>query len=46
VDLEASHVLAEDVDLLKQRGLYADIDRGGDVRLPSEVSAVNATALP
>ncbi len=36
--LEDAPVLAEDVDRLKQRGLYADIDRGGQVRLPSEVT--------
>lgn len=36
--LEDAQVLARDVDRLKQRGLYADIDRSGRVRLPSEVT--------
>jgi AbiV family abortive infection protein len=42
--LEDAHVLAEDVDRLKQRGLYADIDRGGQVRLPSEVTDADVAA--
>lgn len=33
-----AQVLAQDADRLKQRGLYADIDRSGRVRLPSEVT--------
>lgn len=36
--LDNAQVLAQDMDRLKQRGLYADIDRGGRVRLPSEVT--------
>jgi AbiV family abortive infection protein len=30
---------AEDTDRLKQRGLYVDVDRGGQIREPSEVTA-------
>jgi AbiV len=36
--VEDAQVLAQDVDGLKQRGLYADMDRSGRVRLPSEVT--------
>lgn len=36
--LEDAQVFAQDADRLKQRGLYADIDRNGHVRLPSEVT--------
>jgi AbiV family abortive infection protein len=36
--LDNAQALAQDVDCLKQRGLYADIDSGGRVRLPSEVA--------
>jgi AbiV family abortive infection protein len=36
--LEDAQVLAQDVDRLKQRGLYADMDRSGRVTLPSEVT--------
>jgi AbiV family abortive infection protein len=36
--LEDAQLLAQDVDRLKQRGLYADIDQEGHIRLPSEVS--------
>jgi AbiV family abortive infection protein len=36
--VDDAQVLAQDVDRLKQRGLYADIDRNGRVRLPSEVT--------
>lgn len=38
--------LAQDMDRLKQSGLYADIDRDGQVRLPSEVTEADvATQL-
>jgi len=41
-----AQVLADDVDRLKQRGLYADIDRDGQIRIPSEVTeADTATQL-
>lgn len=36
--LNNAQALAQDVDRLKQRGLYADIDRCGRVQLPSEVT--------
>jgi hypothetical protein len=36
--------LARDQDQLKQRGLYADIDHGGRVRLPSEVTEADVAA--
>jgi AbiV len=39
-----AQVLAQDVDRLKQRGLYDDIDRDGQVRLPSEVSEADIAA--
>jgi AbiV family abortive infection protein len=42
--LDAAQALAEDQDRLKQRGLYADFDRGGLVRLPSEVSETDVAA--
>src|SRR5258707_5279758 len=42
--LEDAQVLAQDVDRLKQRGLYADIDRSGQVRLPSEVTEADVAA--
>jgi AbiV family abortive infection protein len=42
--LEDAQVLAQDVDRLKQRGLYADIDRSGQVRLPSEVTEADVDA--
>ena len=42
--LDNAHVLTEDVDRLKQRGLYADIDPDGQVRMPSEVTEADATA--
>jgi AbiV family abortive infection protein len=42
--LDNAQVLAQDVDRLKQRGLYADIDRDGQIRMPSEVSEADATA--
>lgn len=42
--LGAARELAQDVDHLKQRGLYADIDRGGDVQLPSDVTETDANA--
>jgi AbiV family abortive infection protein len=37
--LDRAQEFAEDVDQLKQRGLYVDVDRGGHVREPSEVTA-------
>ena len=42
--LDDAQVLAQDVDRLKERGLYADIDRSGQVRLPSEVSEADIAA--
>jgi AbiV family abortive infection protein len=42
--LEDARVLAEDVDRLKQRGLYADIECGGQVRAPSQVSQADVPA--
>jgi AbiV family abortive infection protein len=42
--LKDAQVLAQDVDRLKQRGLYADIDPGGQVRLPSEVTEADVAA--
>jgi len=42
--LDNAQVLAQDVDRLKQRGLYADIDRDGQIRIPSEVSEADVTA--
>jgi AbiV len=37
-------MLATDQDRLKQRGLYVDIDQGGQVRLPSEVTRADVAA--
>ena len=37
--LDSAQAFARDVDLLKQRGLYVDVDRSGRVREPSEVTA-------
>lgn len=42
--LDNAQALAEDLDCLKQRGLYADIDRGGRVRLPSDVAGADVPA--
>ena len=42
--LDDAHVLAQDVDRLKQHGLYADIDASGRIRLPSEVSGAEVNA--
>jgi AbiV family abortive infection protein len=42
--LENAQALADDQDRLKQRGLYADIDRIGRVRLPSEVGEADVAA--
>jgi AbiV family abortive infection protein len=36
--LDNAQALAQDQDHLKQRGMYADMDCGGRVRLPSEVT--------
>src|SRR5215472_7087002 len=36
--LDNAQALAQDQDRLKQRGLYADMDRSGRMRLPSEVT--------
>ena len=41
---EDAQVLAQDVDHLKQRGLYADIEPDGHVRLPSEVHEADVTS--
>jgi AbiV family abortive infection protein len=42
--MDNAQVLAQDMDCLKQRGLYADIDRDGQVRLPSEVTGTDVPA--
>jgi AbiV family abortive infection protein len=42
--LDNAQMLAEDQDRLKQRGLYVDIDRGGQVRLPCEVTGADVAA--
>jgi AbiV family abortive infection protein len=42
--LDNAQVLAQDVDRLKQRGLYADMDRDGQIRLPSEVTDADVRA--
>jgi AbiV family abortive infection protein len=36
--LDSAQAFAEDMDRLKQRGLYVDVDRTGRVREPSEVT--------
>jgi AbiV family abortive infection protein len=36
--LDNAQTFAEDMDRLKQRGLYVDVDRSGHVREPSEVT--------
>lgn len=42
--LDDAHVFAQDLDRLKQHGLYADIDANGQIRLPSEVSGAELNA--
>jgi AbiV family abortive infection protein len=37
--LDNAQAFAEDIDRLKQRGLYVDVDRSGNIREPSEVTA-------
>jgi len=37
--LDTAQAFAEDTDRLKQRGLYVDVDRSGQIREPSEVTA-------
>jgi AbiV family abortive infection protein len=37
--LDNAQAFAQDIDRLKQRGLYVDVDRSGQVREPSEVTA-------
>ena len=37
--LDQAQAFAEDIDRLKQRGLYVDVDRSGQIREPSEVTA-------
>src|SRR5262245_22550730 len=39
-----ARAFAEDVDRLKQRGLYVDVDRSGHVREPSDVTAADIGA--
>ena len=39
--LDKAQASAQDVDRLKQRGLYVDVDRSGQVREPSEVTAAD-----
>jgi AbiV family abortive infection protein len=42
--LDIAQALAKDVDRLKQRGMYADIDSTGRTRLPSEVTETEVAA--
>jgi AbiV family abortive infection protein len=42
--LDHAQMFAQVVDRLKQRGMYADIDRTGRVRLPSEVTETEVAA--
>jgi len=42
--LDSARAFAEDVDRLKQRGLYVDVDRSGHVRQPSEVTGADVRA--
>jgi hypothetical protein len=42
--LDNAQLLADDVDRLKQRGLYADIESDGQIRIPSEVTEADAAA--
>ena len=42
--LDNAQTLGQDQDRLKQRGLYVDIDRSGQVRLPSEVTVADVAA--
>lgn len=37
--LDNAQAFAEDIDRLKQRGLYVDVDRRGNIREPSEITA-------
>jgi len=37
--LDKAQAFAEDMDRLKQRGMYVDVDHGGRIREPSEVTA-------
>jgi hypothetical protein len=37
--LDNAQASAQDIDRLKQRGLYVDVDESGHVREPSEVTA-------
>jgi AbiV family abortive infection protein len=39
--LDNARAFTQDVDRLKQRGLYVDVDRSGHVREPSEVTAAD-----
>jgi AbiV family abortive infection protein len=39
--LDSAQAFTQDVDRLKQRGLYVDVDRSGQVREPSEVTAAD-----
>src|SRR5262245_17147429 len=42
--VDNARALAQDQDRLKQRGLYADIDRTGHIRLPSEITDADVAA--
>src|SRR5258708_33443168 len=42
--LDNAQTLGQDQDRRKQRGLYVDIDRNGQVRLPSEVTVADVAA--
>jgi len=43
--LDDARAFATDVDRLKQRGLYVDVDRSGQVREPSEVTTADVREL-
>lgn len=42
--VDNAEALAQDQGRLKQRGLYADMDRSGRVRLPSEITGADVAA--
>jgi AbiV family abortive infection protein len=42
--LDRAQAFTQDVDRLKQRGAYVDVDRSGQVREPSEVTAAEVRA--
>lgn len=42
--VDSAQAFTQDTDRLKQRGLYVDVDRSGQVREPSEVTAAEVRA--